>query len=103
MSMPGYKLICPECNCDNLEQYFTPKQRNDKFKCSGCGKITTLPRMMYVSCFSEDDTVKMVFGGGEVANEDEANDSESELNGEKQLNDEEIETLIETERQGAVN
>lgn len=52
----GYKLICPECQSDNLEHII--KYNNDYFLCKRCGAQTKFKNMTFEQCFAEDKIEK---------------------------------------------
>ena len=52
----GYKLICPECQSDNLEHII--KYNNDYFLCKRCGVKTKFKNMTFEQCFAEDKIEK---------------------------------------------
>ena len=54
----AYKLLCPECLSDSLEQHFTEKQKNEKFKCNRCGVVRLMSKMQYEQIHSSDTEVE---------------------------------------------
>jgi hypothetical protein len=60
----AYKLRCPECFSDRLEQHFTEKQRTEKFKCKECGKVSKITQLTYDSIFGDDPSKDLEDLGG---------------------------------------
>jgi len=50
----GYRLECPECNSPEIEEHFSPKGKNVKFKCKKCHKVRMLSKMTYTSIIIDD-------------------------------------------------
>lgn len=53
----AYKLLCPECLSDDLEQHNTAHSKVEKFKCNYCGVVRPITHMQYEEVRSESQPI----------------------------------------------